>query len=84
MKNLSCSSYTLTNINDILDTFDIKYRDMFNMSKNDIRKSVSKKMTPQDRRGNNINEFLYVLDGELNINLDANETKDILRHVCTH
>ena len=81
---LSCSSYTLTNINDILNTFDIKYCDMFNMSKNDIRKSVRKKTTPQDWRGNIINELLYVLDGELNTNLDTNETKDILRHVCTH
>ena len=57
---------------------------MFNMSKNDIRKSVRKKTTPQDWRGNIINELLYVLDGELNTNMDTNETKDILRHVCTH
>ena len=57
---------------------------MFNMSKNDIRKSVRKKTTPQDWRGNIINELLCLLDGELNTNLDTNETKDILRHVCTH
>ena len=56
---------------------------MFNMSKNVIRKNVLKRTTPQDWRGNIINEFLFVLDGELNINLDANETKDILKHVCT-
>ena len=56
---------------------------MFNMSINDIRKNVIKKTTPHDWRGNIINELLFELDGELNINLDVNETKDILRHVCT-
>ena len=80
---VSCSSYAITNINQILATFDINYIDIFNLSKAAIRKAVIGKIPPVDWRGNMIKELLYVLDGDLDTNMEVNEIDFILRHVCT-
>ena len=80
---VSCSSYTLTNSNIIPKSFDIKYCDISKINKTIIRKKILDKVPPIDWRGNLLKELVNVLDGELEINMDYNDIKEIQNYVCT-
>ena len=80
---VSCSSYSITNVNIILKSFGIKYCELFNIKKNEIRKKILQKLPPVDWRCNMIKELLCVLDGEMDNDMDYDSTKDIFNYVCT-
>ena len=85
MKNslLSLTSYTLSNVNKILNKFQITYADLFNIKKSHIKKLIKNSYPPMDWRAGMTVELLHALDGQLDMGLSRQELRILLDEICT-
>ena len=80
---VSCSSIAVTNINTILNKWNMNYHQIFTDNKNRIRKIMINSCNTPDWRCIMIRELLHILDGTLNNPLSRIEINQLLSHVCT-
>ena len=80
---VSCSSFAVTNINTIINKWNMNYHQIFTENKNQIRKSMINSSNPPDWRGLMIKELLHILDGTLNNPLTIIEINKLLSYLCT-
>ena len=79
---ISCSSYMLTNVNSILNHFNIKYYELFNIRKKELKSRICKASNSAPWQIHLIKELLSVQDGQLQCNLAPGEVKMLLNEVC--
>ena len=72
----------LANVNSILNHFDIKYYELFNIKKKEIKSRICKASNSAPWQIHIIKELLSVQDGQLQCNLVPGEVKMLLNEVC--
>ena len=80
---ISNSSYIVSNVNSIIDSFQFRYQEIFNLKRNDIKRRVTALQTSNDWRLELVTEILDVRDGLKATNLNYAELSEILNYVCT-
>ena len=75
---LSNSSYMLTNLNKILNSFNLKYCDIFVMDKLQLKKHVQMRKDEPDWRVKTTKELLSIRDSQMTCILENNETQELL------
>ena len=79
---ISNSSYIVSNVNSIIDSFQFRYQEIFNLKRNDIKRRVTALQTSNDWRLELVTEILDVRDGLKATNLNYAELSEILNYVC--
>ena len=79
----SHSSYMLQNINTIINEFNIKYNDIFDMTKNKLRCIINSKSADPDWRGSMIMDLLSLRENQSSCNLSPAEVASLLTYVST-
>ena len=84
MKNAlsSLTSYTVSNVNQILNKFDILYADLFDLKKFQIKKNIIKHYPPMDWRSGMTVELLHALDDQVDLGLNRHELRILLNEIC--
>ena len=84
MKNalLSLTSYTVSNVNKILNKFDILYADLFDLKKFQIKKNIKIHYPPMDWRSGMTVELLHALDDQVDLGLTRQELRILLDEIC--
>ena len=77
------SSYMLTNINTILNKYNLKYHDLFSINKAHIKKVIQTYNGEQDWRSSLVKELLSMRDKQCVSLLDHTEVKKMLLDVTT-
>ena len=80
---LSCSSYMVSNVNIILNTFNLKYVDLFTGNKRKIRRSLIESKETNNWQTDMIRELLLVMDGTITNGFSKEESKSVLEYLCT-
>ena len=79
----SHSSYMLQNINTIINEFNIKYNDIFDMTKNKLRCIINSKSADPDWGGSMIMDLLSLRENQSSCNLSPAEVASLLTYVST-
>ena len=79
----SHTSYMLQNVNTILNEFDIRYNDIFEMNKTMIRCIIRSKSGDPDWRGSMIMDLLSLRENQSSCNLSPAEVASLLTYVST-
>ena len=75
---LNNSSYMLANLNKILNSFNLKYCDLFVIDKCQLKRHVQMRKNEPDWRINSIKELLYIRDRQMACLLEHSETQELL------
>ena len=68
----------LTNLNKILDSFNLKYCDIFVMDKCQLIKHVNMRKNDPDWRVKTIKELLSIRDNQISCILEYSETQELI------
>ena len=79
----SNTSYMLTNVNKILQYYNIRYNDLFTLNKSNVRQIIYKKNGVEDRRCNFIKELLTLKENPSLSILNTFEIEEILNFIST-
>ena len=80
---LSNSSYMLTNINTIIDKYNINYQDLFHISKAKVKKVIKEYNNEYDWRSNIVKDLLSIREGQRFSLLKPTEIKNHLHYITT-
>ena len=80
---ISSTSYMLTNVNTILNKFNINYHDIFNLKKPQIKGIIKNFNDEPDWRSNLVKELLCMREQQYFSNLDIEDINDMLFLVST-
>ena len=80
---ISNSSVMLRNLNTILVKHEIKYRDLFMLKKNAMKKKLETNNIVTNWRVHMIEELLNIRENQLVCDLGQNEVKEVLHYLCT-
>ena len=81
---ISSTSYMLTNVNTILNKFNINYHDIFNLKKPQIKGIIKNFNDEPDWRSNLVKELLCMREQQYFSNLDIEDINDMLFLVSTY
>ena len=81
---ISNSSYMLTNVNTILNKFNINYHDLFTLQKAQIKRIFKNCNDEPDWRSNLIKELLCMREQQCSSNLSLDEINEIIYYVSTY
>ena len=79
----SNTSYMLTNVNKILQYYNIRYNDLFTLNKSNVRQIIYKKNGVEDWRCNFIKELLTLKENPSLSILNTFEIEEILNFIST-
>ena len=77
------SSHMLTNVNTILTFLNVKHHDLLELNKYQTKKLFQAKIEKPDWRCDLIQELLSINDGQLFVDMDKSEVKQLLDYVST-
>ena len=80
---LSNSSYMLTNINTIIEKYNINYQDLFHISKAKVKKVIKEYNNEYDWRSNIVKDLLSTREGQRFSLLKPTEIKNHLHYITT-
>ena len=80
---LSSSSFMLTNINTIINKYNINYQDLFHINKAKIKKVINDYNDEHDWRSNIVKDLLSIREGQKFSILDPIEVKNRLHYITT-
>ena len=73
----------LTNVNTILTFLNVKHNDLLELNKYQTKKLLQAKIEKPDWRCDFIQELLTINDGQLFVDMDQSNTKQLLDYVST-
>ena len=80
---LSSSSFMLTNINTIINKYNINYQDLFSINKAKVKEIIKVYNNEHDWRSNIVKELLSIREGQKFSILDPTEIKNRLHYITT-
>ena len=78
------SSHMLTNVNTILKFLDVKHNDLLELNKYQTKKLFQAKVEKPDWRCDLIQELLSINDGQLFVDMEQSDIKQLLDYVSTY